>query len=124
MTVSSSKGGGKIINRIEPSTHLFFVEYDDCAVKFEQCGWLVFCQKLQGHDANVTLAFSRGFNGKTAKIGDFTFEVTEASIATTTDLPCTGERWFKNKPIWAINCNGFLMDRRQEPDWSIGISRR
>lgn len=124
MTTSSSRGGGKIINQIEPLTQLFFVEYDDCTVKFEQCEWLVFCQKLQGHDANVTLAFAQGFDGKTTKIGDFTFEVIKASIATVTGLPCTGERWFKNKSVWAIDCNGFLVDWHQEPNWSKGIPRR
>ena len=98
MAASSNRRGGKIINQIETSAQLFFIEYDDCAAKFEQCGWLVFCQKLQGHDANVTLAFSQGFNGKTTKIGDMTIEVNEASIAATIGLPQTGERWFKNKP--------------------------
>ena len=58
MAALSSKRGKKIVNRMEPSTQLFFAEYNDCAAKFKQCGWLVFCQKLQGHDANVTLAFA------------------------------------------------------------------
>jgi hypothetical protein len=58
MAASSNKRGKKIVNQIEPSTQLFFAEYSDCATKFEQCSWLVFCQKLQGHDANVTLEFS------------------------------------------------------------------
>ena len=116
MTASASRGRGKIINRIEPSAQLFFAEYDDYVEKFEQCGWLVFCQRLQGHDANVTLAFSQGFDGKTVKIGDFTIEVTETSIAVAIDLPCIGERWFKNKPVRAIDCNGFLVDGHQEPN--------
>ena len=85
-------------------------------MKFEQCGWLVFFQKLQGHDANVTPAFAQGFDGKTTKIGDFMIEVTEASIATNTGLPCTGARWFKNKLVRAIDCNSFLVDGHQEPD--------
>ena len=58
MVASSSKRGKKIVNWIEPSAQLFFSKYDDCAAKFEECGWLVFCQKLQGHDANVTLEFA------------------------------------------------------------------
>ena len=58
MATSSSKRGKKIVDRIEPSAQLFFTKYDDYASKVEQCGWLVFCQKLQGHDANVTLAFA------------------------------------------------------------------
>ena len=70
------------------------------------------------------MAFAQGFDGKTTKIGDFTIEVTKASIATATSFPCTGERWFKNKPVRAIDCNGFLIDRHQEPNWSKGIPRR
>ena len=124
MAASSKRRGGKIINRIEPSAQLFFAEYDDCVAKFKQSGWLVFCQKLQGHDAKVALTFSQGFDGKTMKIGDLTIEVTEASIVAATGLPCTGERWFKNKPVRAINCNCFLVDGHQEPDWSKGIPRR
>ena len=124
MAVLSSKRGKKIVNQIEPSTQLFFAEYDDCVAKFEPCGWLVFCQKLQEHDANVTLAFAQGFDGKTTKIRDMTIEVTEASIATATGIPQTGERWFKNKPVWAIDCNGFLVDTHQELVWSKGIPRR
>ena len=87
MAASSSRGRKNIVNWIEPSTQLFFAEYDDCAAKFERCGWIVFCQKLQGNDANVTLAFAQGFDGKTTKIGDMTIEVTEASIAASTGLP-------------------------------------
>ena len=124
MAASSCRRGGKIINRIDPSSQLFFTEYDYYAVKFEQCGWLVFCQKLQGHDANITLAFSQGFDGKTTKIGDLMIEVTKASIAASIDLPCTGERWFKNKTVQAIDCNSFLVDGHQEPDWSKEIPRR
>ena len=121
MAASSNRGVGKIINWIEPSAQLFFAEYDDCIVKFEQCGWLVFCQKFQGHDAIVTLAVAQGFNGKTMKIWDFIIEVIEASIVDATDLPCTGERWFKNKLVQAIDCNNFLIDEHQESDWSKGF---
>jgi hypothetical protein len=53
-----------------------------------------------------------------------TIEVTEAFIVAATDFPRTGERWFKNKLVRAIDCNGFLVDAHQEPDWSKGILRR
>lgn len=72
MVESSSQKKQKIVNWSEPSARLFFTEYEDCATKFEQCGWLVFCQKLHGYDANVTLAFAQRFDGKTMKIGDIT----------------------------------------------------
>jgi hypothetical protein len=69
MATSSSERRKKIVHQIEPSSQLFFAKYIDCVKKFEQCGLLVFCQKLQGHDANVTLAFAQGFDGKTMKLG-------------------------------------------------------
>ena len=53
-----------------------------------------------------------------------TIEVIEASIAASTGLPQNGERWFKNKPVRAIDCNCFLIDAHQDPDWSKGIPRR
>lgn len=80
--------------------------------------------KVIRHDANFNLAFAQGFDGKTKKIGDMTIEVTKASIVAATDLPCTSKRWFKNKPVRAIDCNGFLVDAHQEPDWSKRIPRR
>ena len=70
-------------------------------------------QKLQGHDVNVTLTFAQGFDGNTAKIGDFTIEVTEASIAAATNLPRTGERWFKNKPSMGHQLQRFPCTRTQ-----------
>jgi hypothetical protein len=78
---------------------------------------------LHRYDANVTLAFTQGFDDQTAKIGDVAFEITEDSISSITGLPQTGERWFKNKPVRAIDYNVFLVDEHQSPEWSKGILR-
>ena len=91
MAKSSVQKRKKIVNRIEPSAQLFFAEYEDYAKMFKQCGWLVFCRKLQGHDSNVTLEFAEGFDGKTKKIQDMTMEVTEDSISATIGLPQSGQ---------------------------------
>lgn len=124
MAESSGPKRNKIINRIEPSAQLFFIEYEDYVEKFEQFVWLVFDQKLQRHDANVTLAFAQVFDGKTTMIGDMTMEVTKDSIAAATRLLQSAERWFKNKPVKAIDYNLFLVDAHQNPNCSKGIPRR
>ena len=64
-----------IFNMSEPLAQHFFARYADCGPIFEQCGWLIFCQKLHGYDAKVTLGFAQGFDGRTAKIGNITFEI-------------------------------------------------
>ena len=51
---------------------------------------------LQGHDDAVSLQFALGFDGHTTKVGLMVFQVTEESVAQTTGLPRTGDRWFKN----------------------------
>ena len=122
MAKTSSKKKN-IFNRSEPSTRHFFTEYADYGLKYEQCGWLIFCQNLHGYDANVTLAFSQGFDNQTVKIGNINFEIIEDSIASVIGIPQTSERWFKNNPIRAINYNVFLVDKHQNPNWSKGILR-
>jgi hypothetical protein len=49
----------------------------------------------RGHP-EVARQFSLHFDGIKTKVGNLEFEVSEASIATTTEIPNTGERWFKS----------------------------
>ena len=45
----------------------------------------------------MTKAFAWSFNGNTVEVGDLQFTITESTLATATDLPQKGERWFKNR---------------------------
>ena len=58
-----------------------------------------FIQKFNGYNKEVTKAFAQSFDGKTVEVGDLQFTITESTLATTTDLPQKGERWFKNKTV-------------------------
>ena len=63
---------------------------------FIRAGWHFFLTNLQGHDDVVSLQFTLGFDGHTAKVGSLEFKVMEESIAQATGLPRTGDCWFKN----------------------------
>ena len=71
-------------------------EFLACKEMFIRARWNSFLTNLQGHDDAVSLQFSLGFNGHTAKVGSLEFSVTEESITLATGLPRTGDRWFKN----------------------------
>ena len=76
--------------------------------------WLRFIQKFRGYHKEVTKAFARSVSGLEVEIGDLKFTVNEASIATATELPQEGERWFKKKSIsdeaWRIILRNQGMD--------------
>ena len=88
-----------MLNRYELTEYgqlLATPEFSACNELFIRAGWHPFLTNLQGHDDVVSLQFALGFDGHTAKVGSLVFQVTEESIAQTTGLPRTGDRWFKN----------------------------
>jgi hypothetical protein len=44
-------------------------------VSFEQVGYIRFCEKFQGYNAQLTKQFSLNFNGVNATIAGITFQV-------------------------------------------------
>ena len=51
---------------------------------------------MQRRHPEVARKFSLHFVGIKTKVGNLEFEISEASIAATTEIPNTGERWFKS----------------------------
>ena len=50
-------------------------------------------------------------------------QVTEESIEITCNLPCDGEKWFKNKLIISKDVNQFLKLEHKDPNWAKGIPK-
>jgi hypothetical protein len=67
----------------------------------------------RGHP-EVARQFALHFDGLKTKVGDFEFEVSEVSIATTTRIPNTSERWFKSMTLNTTFSKEFL-----KPDYQI-----
>ena len=66
---------------------------------FKDVGCYNFFKKLQSSHQQVAEAFALNFDGKKAIIGRDEFEIDEALIAEVTELPMTGEKWFKTTSL-------------------------
>jgi hypothetical protein len=56
-------------------------------------------------------------------VGNLEFEVSEASIAVATEIPNTGERWFKSMILNASFSKEFLKPDYQKYNLSKGVPR-
>lgn len=89
---------GKLL-RVEPEGIKYLEGYPQTKEALKKAKWLKFIQKFRGYDKEVTKAFARSFNGNTVEVGDLKFTITENTIATATNLPQVGDRWFKNRGL-------------------------
>jgi hypothetical protein len=115
------KGGG--IVRIEPyDMQLFDVEPLIIEV-FQRVGCFNFCHNMQRGHPEVAREFSLNFDGTKTKVGTLELEVYEATIAATTEIPNTGERWFKSMNLNAAFSKEFLKPECQRDNLSKGVPK-
>jgi hypothetical protein len=115
-----------VANRHKPETYVdleALPEYGATRDIFKQAGWEPFMKKFDGYNDAITLQFALHFDGGTAKVGEFEFEVTEDFIAEAIQLPATGQRWTKGQPIDKKLCAQLLKPQYRETKWSEGTSR-
>jgi hypothetical protein len=99
--------GGSVI-RTEPyDMQLFDVEPLIREV-FQRVGCLNFYQNMQRGHPEVAREFALNFDGTKTKVGTLELEVSEATIATTTEIPNIGEKWFKSMSLNATFSKEFL----------------
>jgi hypothetical protein len=114
--------GGDIV-RFEPQglqlldSNPIFREY------FQTVGCLTFCENLQGGHMEVAKQFSMNFDGVKTRVGSLEFQVTEQTIATTTEMPLQGERWFKGMALDSSYCNDYFKPEYQNENLSKGVPR-
>jgi hypothetical protein len=114
--------GGDIV-RFEPQglqlldSNPIFREY------FQIVGCLTFCENLQGGHMEVAKQFSMNFDGVKTRVGSLEFQVTEKTIATTTEIPLQGERWFKGMALDSSYCNDYFNPEYQNENLSKGVPR-
>lgn len=85
-----------LVVRHEPVGIEFFYAYPKSKKRFGKVGWILFLQKFQGYDNEVTKVFARSFDGVKAQIGDAQLILTYYFITEATELSRDGENWFKN----------------------------
>ena len=62
---------------------------------FQRVGCINFYQNMQRGHLEVAREFSLNFNGTKTIVGMLEFEVSKLSIYFSTEIPNTGEKWFK-----------------------------
>lgn len=88
---------------------------------FQGVGWYQFLSKFTSENYGVTRKFAESYDGNRVMIGSISFTINSAFIYEETGLPLIGEPWFKGKTLVAIDCNSFLKDEYNDPDWKDGI---
>jgi hypothetical protein len=90
---------------------------------FQRVGCFNFCQKMQRGHPEVAREFSLNFDGTKTKVGTLELEVSEVNIAATTEIPNTGEIWFKSMNLNATFSKEFIKPECQGYNLSKGVPR-
>jgi hypothetical protein len=92
-------------------------------VAFEQVGCIIFCEKLQGYNMQVTKDVSLSFYGIGAKVGNIQFQVSEDTIVVVIEIPSHGEKWFKGIQLDLYFYHEFLKLEFRDIDFGAAICK-
>ncbi len=109
---------------MEPNIPVEFIMNPECVKVFKKAGWLDYLKCLRGYHTEITLAFSRSFDGHEATIGVVTLFVSKVSIAELGRIQLGGKRFTKKDKIDEQAANKFLKLEFHNPNWSQGIEAR
>jgi hypothetical protein len=114
------KIGGPVLRR-ELDNIGYWESHPEVCQLFKDVGGYKFCEKLQGFHQQVAEAFALNFDGRKAVIGQDEFQVDEALIAEVTELPRTGENWFKTTVTKDIEFRSYLKPEHKCLIWKKDI---
>ena len=89
-------------------------EFRETKPFFERAGWIPFLEKFNGYDTDIALQFASTFDGHRAAIKGISLVITEELIGRALELPTTGERCFKGKPMVKNSLNQLLIREYQD----------
>ena len=99
------------IDHYEPSTRQVLENISSFQASrelFAAYGWFQFFNRFSGYDDEVSLQFSKTFDGDRAQVRDIVLVVSEQSISHATGLPMEGKRWFKKGKLIRDQINRLL----------------
>ena len=85
--------------RVEPCEMKLLDSNPELLAKVEAVGWLLFVNKFSDSNPEVTMVFAVSLVYFQVEVGDLRFRVDKRSVALSTSLSLTGERWFKYKQM-------------------------
>ena len=88
---------------------------------FKDAGCYRFCEKIQGSHQQVVEAFALIFDGRKVVLSKEEFQVDEALIAKVTELPRTGENWFKTTIPKNVEFRSYLKLEHKNIVWKKNI---
>jgi hypothetical protein len=100
------KGGTLLRKKLNDITYL--EAHLEIFQMFKDGGYYRFCEKLQRFHQGVAEALALTFDGAKAKVGTIEVQVDEAIVAAATEMPRTGERWFKSTTTKDIEFRSYL----------------
>jgi hypothetical protein len=115
------KGGALLRKELNDITYL--ESHPEIFQMFRDVGCYRFCEKLQGFHQGVAEAFALTFDGAKARVGTIEVQVNEAIVAATTEMPRTGERWFKSTTTKDIEFRSYLKPEHKCITWKKDIPR-
>jgi len=111
-------------NRVEPSIFDSSQYHEDCIEILRETQWLPFLEKFHGSNEEITKQFAFTFNGEKALIGNFSFRISEDTIAQAIGISPEGEKYFKTKQFKEKSWTQFMSRSRvSSVNWKKGVPR-
>ena len=88
---------------------------------FQEVFCYKFCEKIQGSHQQVAEAFSLSFDGSKAVIGKEEFHIDETLVYKLTELPCTGEKWFKTTIPKDVEFRSYINPEHRGMVWKKSV---
>ena len=89
---------------------------------FKDLGCYRFCENIHRSHQQVVQSFTISFDGSRTVIGKEEFQVDEALIVEVTELPRTGETWFKTTIIKNVEFRSYLKPEHKNIVWKKRIT--
>ena len=110
--------------RVEPNDMKLPDSNPELLARVEVVGWFPFIRKFTDSNPEVTRLFALSLDNSRVKIADLRFKVDERSMALSTGLPLTGERWFKYKQMEVTEWRKMLKNPCQDVSFRTGVSQK
>ena len=96
----------------------FLQSHLDVQKRFSDAGYMSYVERLQnGFHQIIVEAFAKSYDGNRASVGSIEMIVDEAAIATTTNLPRSGQNWFKTTTTKNLNFRVYLKAEFRNITW-------
>ena len=99
----------------------YLEEYLEVYQFFKDVSCYKFCEKIQGSHQQVAEAFSLSFDGSKEIIGKEEFLIDETLIDEVTEIPSTGEKWFKTTTTNDVEFISYLKPEHRGVVWKKSV---